>query len=130
MCAAKSSPYWKSKELCPERSAGIASFSPISRACRGTLEPNCSSTSTPAVAEAPARARAEPLPARAHAPPPVASGAQPPALARVLAPALLALGRGRQGDRAAVRDDRARHRELRRVGRVARWLRRAGQARR
>ena len=33
--------------LWPERSAGIASFRPCSRASAGTVEPNCSSTSTP-----------------------------------------------------------------------------------
>ena len=31
----------------PERSAGMASFRPFSRASAGTVEPNCSSTSTP-----------------------------------------------------------------------------------
>ncbi len=34
----------------PERSAGIASFRPFSRASAGTVEPNCSSTSTPVTA--------------------------------------------------------------------------------
>ena len=34
----------------PERSAGIASFRPRSRASAGTVEPNCSSTSTPVIA--------------------------------------------------------------------------------
>ena len=31
----------------PERSAGIASLRPRARASSGTVEPNCSSTSTP-----------------------------------------------------------------------------------
>ncbi len=47
MCSPNSSPYWKSNIFWPERSTGIASLRPCARASSGTVEPNCSSTSTP-----------------------------------------------------------------------------------